>query len=153
AEPVQPGTPAEPVEKVEPESTRRRRRLFFAAGVAVLALGLVLTGIWYGQGQGAGRRTMLARWATTASARTQIGIGNCMLGAVGAACPTSAQCFDALTVSSGIVRARSLPCTKPHTWEVFAIGLLAWDTAAVAYPAVKTDEVVARVCNPAILTL
>jgi hypothetical protein len=152
-----PAPPAKPEDKAAVTvPTRRGWWPFLGAGVVVLVLGLLAAAVWAGPGRSTDRRTLLAgvpRRTATASARAQIGIGNCMLGAVGAACPTAPQCFDALTVSSGVVRAQSLPCTKPHTWEVFAIGLLARDTPAVGYPAVKTDQAVSRLCNPAILTL
>jgi tRNA A-37 threonylcarbamoyl transferase component Bud32 len=154
---------ARPEPTPEPEGTtaRRGRWLFFAVSVVMLVLGLLTGTVWYALGQGGDRRVLLvARPRTSASTSTStsttrlpIGIGNCMLGAVGAVCPTSAQCFDTLTVLAGVAQARSLPCTKPHTWEVFAIGLLPGDTAATRYPAVKDDQTVARVCNPAVLTL
>jgi hypothetical protein len=76
-----------------------------------------------------------------------------MLGALGASCPTSPQCFDTLTVSGGVARAQSLPCTAPHTWEVFAIGLLSSDERAAGYPAVKNEQSVARVCTRTTLAL
>jgi len=80
-------------------------------------------------------------------------VGNCMLGAVGAACPASAQCFGAITVSGGVARAQSVPCTQPHTWEVFALGQLPAGVSGVGYPAVKSDQKVARVCSVATLMI
>jgi hypothetical protein len=140
---------------------RRPRWPFFGAGVAVLLVGLLAGALWYGMGPAGPNRLALlaggarssARASSSSSARPGIGIGGCMLGAVGAACPSAPQCFDSLTVSSGVARARSLPCTRPHTWEVFAIGLLPGDVRAVGYPAVKSQQTVARVCNSATLTL
>jgi tRNA A-37 threonylcarbamoyl transferase component Bud32 len=144
-------------EQEDPVPARRSLWPFFGAGVAVLVLGLLATGMWYGLGhRGPDRHSLLAgvrRGGTAASSQPPIGIGGCMLGMVGASCPSSPQCFDTLTVSSGVVQARSLPCTKPHTWEVFAIGLLPSDAPTVRYPAVKTQQSVARVCNPTVLTL
>jgi tRNA A-37 threonylcarbamoyl transferase component Bud32 len=152
--------PARPPEREEepPAAVPRRRGRWplMGAGVAVLLLGLVAGGLWYGvHGLRASRDDYLMpvhRAAASGSVRAPI--GGCMLGAVGATCPSSPQCFDTLTVSStGIARAKSLPCTRPHTWEVFAIGLLPSDVASVAYPAVKGQQSVARLCNPTTLML
>jgi len=145
-------------DQATPVPARRSRWPFLVVGVALLVLGLLTATMWYAlHAAGTDRLNLLATapHATTAApsapAGPRIGIGGCMIGAVGASCPSSAQCFDALTVSAGVARARSLPCTGPHTWEVFAIGLLPPDVTGVRYPAVK--ESVARVCNPATLML
>jgi tRNA A-37 threonylcarbamoyl transferase component Bud32 len=137
----------------------RSRWPFIGAGVAVLLLGLLTAGIWYGLGHGPAQPAVLAgvphRSTRSASGPSQpsIGIGDCMLGAVGASCPTNPECFDTLTVTSGVARARTLPCTRPHTWEVFALGQLPSDAPSPGYPQVKAQQNVARVCNPAILLL
>jgi tRNA A-37 threonylcarbamoyl transferase component Bud32 len=139
-----------------PVPVRRGRWPFLGAGVAVLMLGLLAGALWYGVDRP--RHVNLVATGphgatSSASAGPRVAIGGCMLGAVGASCPTAPQCFDALTVSSGVARAQSLPCTKPHTWEVFALGSLPADVPSVAYPGVKEQQAVARVCNPATLTL
>ncbi len=125
--------------------------------MAVLVLGLVTAVLWYGlDARAHGRVNLVATSpAPTVSVPDvpRVGIGSCLLGAVGASCPTSPQCFDALTVSSGVARARSVPCTGPHTWEVFAIGSLPPDVPDVRYPGVKDQQTVARLCSPTTLML
>jgi hypothetical protein len=71
----------------------------------------------------------------------------------GAACPSSAQCFDQLAASGEMLEAKSLPCLGPHTWEVFALGTLPPELASVGYQAIRGSQSVARLCNPATLTL
>ncbi len=163
--PTQPRPPeadaAERADVAEPAEVahRRSRWPFLGAGVGILVLGLVAAALWYGLGvRGHGRVNLVATSPTptpTASVPDvpRVGIGSCLLGAVGASCPTSPECFDALTVSSGVARARGLPCTKPHTWEVFAIGSLPPDVPSVQYPGVKDQQTVARLCSPTTLML
>jgi eukaryotic-like serine/threonine-protein kinase len=154
-EPAGPGGPA------GAKVSQRRSRWPFLGGTAVLMLGLVAAGLWYGFGRPDGRVDLVAtapRGVAThgvapAVAAPRAAIGSCLLGAVGASCPTAAQCFDSLTVTSGVARAAALPCAKPHTWEVFAVGSLPSDVAGVGYPDVKEQPAVARVCNPATLML
>jgi serine/threonine protein kinase len=144
--------------KTDPEATvphPRDRWPFIGAGVAILVLGLVVAGAaWYGAGRSVPHRVILRSGGSTVSrSGGVIGIGNCMLTAVGAGCPTAPQCFDTLTVSAGVARARALPCTQPHTWEVFAIGMLPAGVPGVGYQEVKADQAVERICNSGVLVL
>jgi hypothetical protein len=142
---------------------------FAGAGAAVLVIGLlVAAATWYGLG-GHGMIRVALRTGTSSTRWVQVpgspgpgrvsgspgprGIGNCMIQAVGAACPASAQCFGVITVSGGVARAQSLPCTQPHTWEVFALGELPAGVTGVRYPAVKSDQKVAQVCSSATLMI
>jgi serine/threonine protein kinase len=154
----------------------RRGWPFAAAGAAVLLLGLIAAAGWYGVGPGSssGRQAhaaaTLGRGRSTSTGRAPSGgagggapqasdsaapiaAGRCVLGMFGAACPGTAQCFDQLAVSGGEVQARSLPCTGPHTWEVFALGTLPSDLSGIGYSGIRGSQNVARLCNPATLTL
>ena len=149
-------------------SDRPAWRPVAGAGAVLVVLGLLITtAIWYGFGANTAARAEL-RTQPVASATPKPSLspgpsssssrvpglgGGCLLGAVGASCPTSAQCFDRITVSSGVAQARTLPCTQPHTWEVFALGKLPPDVGKVGYPAVKEQESVARICSTATLLL
>jgi hypothetical protein len=157
ADPAAPLAPGE-VPPEDPEATvphRRDRWPFIGAGVAILVLGLVVAvATWYGSGRPAPSRVVLRSGGSPVSrSGAPVGIGGCMLSAVGAVCPTAPQCFDTLTVSAGVARARALPCTQPHTWEVFAIGVLPPGLPDIGYQEVKADQVVERICNAGVLVL
>jgi serine/threonine protein kinase len=166
ADPPVPPPPASPADRPappgeappDPEATvphQRDRWPFIGAGVAILVLGLVVAAAaWYGSGRPVASRVVLRSGASPVSRSTgQVGIGGCMLSALGAVCPTAPQCFDTLTVSAGVASARALPCTQPHTWEVFAIGVLPPGLPDVAYQEVKADQAVGRICNAGVLVL
>ncbi|OLE23258.1 MAG: hypothetical protein AUG44_22715 [Actinobacteria bacterium 13_1_20CM_3_71_11] len=144
--------------KDDPEATMphgRDRWPFLGAGVAILVLGLVFAAAaWYGTGRAIPHRAVLRSGVSPVSrSNGPIAIGGCMLRAVGAVCPTAPQCFDTLTVSAGVARARALPCTEPHTWEVFAIGILPAAVPGVGYQDIKADQAVERICNAGVLVL
>ncbi|OLB79074.1 MAG: hypothetical protein AUI14_11405 [Actinobacteria bacterium 13_2_20CM_2_71_6] len=157
-----PGHPAGPVRPTGPDPeatvpTRHDRWPLLGAGVAILVLGLLAATTWYGLGRLPAYRVALRAGVTSVSAISGSGvprtIGGCMLRAIGASCPASPQCFDALSVSGGVASARALPCTQPHTWEVFALGTLPSGAPGVAYQSVKADENVVRLCSASVLVL
>jgi serine/threonine protein kinase len=163
--------PARPTDTPTDRQPARRRWVPFAgAGAVLLVIGLLVgAATWYGAGRPGIVRTALRTGPSSGTRGSPVPgspspgrtprspgtgvIGNCLLGAVGAACPASPQCFGAITVSGGVARAPSLPCTKPHTWEVFALGELPAGVTGVGYPAVKSDQKVAQVCNSATLMI
>ena len=73
----------------------------------------------------------------------------CVLSAFNTAwsCPAAAECFDALTVTDGAVRAASRPCAGTHTWETFAFGSLPEGTAGKGPDAVRADPAVRALCS------
>ena len=42
----------------------------------------------------------------------------------GARCPRNPECWAGPVVAAGSASARSLPCTRPHVWQTFAIAIL-----------------------------
>jgi hypothetical protein len=156
APPDQPAAP--PLPRDDPEATvphHRDRWPFIGAGVAIVVLGLVVAAAaWYGAGRPVTHRVVLRSGVSPVfRSGGPVAIGGCMLSAVGAVCPTAPQCFDTLTVSAGVARARVLPCTQPHTWEVFAIGILPAGVPGVGYQEVKAEQAVERICNAGVLVL
>jgi serine/threonine protein kinase len=147
-----PATPGDP--PPDPEATvphHRDRWPLLSAGVAILLLGLVVAAtVWAGAGRAAPHRLFLRSGVVPVS---RSGLGDCMLRAVGAGCPAAPQCFDTLTVDGDVARARVIPCTQPHTWEVFAVGVLSASLPDAGYREVKADQSVARICNAAVLVL
>jgi hypothetical protein len=141
---------------------RRDRWPVIGTGLAILVLGLVAAAAaWYVAGPSAGDRlTLRAGLSRGSPSRSSvsgsvapIGVGRCMLGAIGGACPAAPQCFDSLNVSAGVARAGALPCTRPHTWEVFALGTLPTGLPSVGYQEVKAEQTVERLCNAAVLVI
>ena len=148
--------PAGPVGASLPPA--RSRWPFLGAGVAILLLSVLASAVAYRANQMPNHRVLLrivgaSRISSTARSGGWTPDGRCALGVLGAACPGTAQCFDALTVGGGVVQARPLPCPRPHTWEVFATGTLPGGLADVGYPRVKAEPAVARVCNAGVLML
>jgi len=157
-----PGTPAPPGNAAAPGGSAQSDNdptvphgwPALGAGVAILLLGLVVaTTAWYGVGRGPADRVTLRAGLVPVSRAGTVRIGNCLLDGVGATCPATPECFDTLTVSGGIARARMLPCDRPHTWEVFALGTLPAGLDDVGYGQVKTDRTVGRICSAAVLLL
>ncbi len=132
----------------------RIRWPFLGLGVAILLAGLVLSATAYGAGRWPANRMVLrAVAASRLSSAARAGDTGCALAVLGATCPSAAQCFDTVSVAGGVARARPLPCTGPHTWEVFAIGTLPSGLPGVGYQQVKAAQAVARVCNIGVLML
>jgi hypothetical protein len=48
---------------------------------------------------------------------------------------------------SGAVTDRSLPCTRPHVWETFAIAILPADARTFEQPTLEKNPTVSAVCS------
>jgi Protein kinase domain len=64
-----------------------------------------------------------------------------------ARCPQHPECWAGMTVVSGSATARSLPCTRPHYWETFAIGILPSDARTFDQPTLEKNPVISAVCS------
>jgi hypothetical protein len=65
----------------------------------------------------------------------------------GARCPTTNECYDALTVTGGLAHAAQLPCDGAHTWEVYAVGDLPSGVRSMNVAALRRTAPVADACN------
>jgi hypothetical protein len=71
--------------------------------------------------------------------------------AAGARCPRDPECWNGLVVTSGSVTARSLPCTRPHVWQTFAIAILPAGVRTFDQNVVARNPTVDAVCSMRVL--
>jgi protein kinase-like protein len=69
----------------------------------------------------------------------------------GARCPARPECWAGMVETSGAVTDRSLPCTRPHYWETFAIAILPADARTFDQPTLERNPTVSAVCSMRIL--
>jgi Protein kinase domain len=146
------------------------RRIGLAAGLAVLIAAAALTGAWFlphraGAGAGAGQTARPSQRATadsqgggSAAGAAAYGIktvsAGCPAASAGVAtarCPAAPECWESLVVISGAASVESTPCTQPHEWETFAIGILPAGARTFDQPTVAADPAVKTVCSTRIL--
>ncbi len=75
---------------------------------------------------------------TTASTRA---------GPVAVAKPQVGSCWSGLVNVSGQVTSQSVPCSRPHYWEAYAVGVLAPATATPLAKDVAHDPMVQKTCT------
>jgi hypothetical protein len=71
--------------------------------------------------------------------------------AAGARCPQDPECWNGTVEISGSVSARSMPCTRPHVWETFAIGILPVGARTFDQTTVERSRIVSAVCSMQVL--
>jgi hypothetical protein len=71
--------------------------------------------------------------------------------AAGARCPRSPECWAGLVVPAGSASARSLPCTRPHVWQTFAIAILPAGVRTFDQDTVAANPTVRAVCSMRVL--
>ena len=69
----------------------------------------------------------------------------------GARCPRSPECWAGLVVTAGSASARSLPCTRPHVWQTFAIAILPTGVRTFDADTVAANPTVSAVCSMQVL--
>jgi hypothetical protein len=69
----------------------------------------------------------------------------------GARCPRSPECWAGLVVVAGSASARSLPCTRPHVWQTFAIAILPTGVRTFDADTVAGNPTVSAVCSRQVL--
>ena len=69
----------------------------------------------------------------------------------GARCPRNPECWAGLLVAAGSASARGLPCTRPHTWQTFAIAILPAGVRTFDHDTVAASPTVSAVCSMRVL--
>jgi len=64
-----------------------------------------------------------------------------------ARCPASPECWNGLVEISGNVTAEPLPCTGPHVFQTFAIGILPAEAQTWSVTVVQANPAVMRTCS------
>lgn len=79
---------------------------------------------------------------------------NCPAAAVpgaGAQCPAAPECWNGYVDIGGTVTISSLPCTGPHIFQTFAIGIMPASSATFNSDALANDPTVRAVCSTAVM--
>ena len=69
----------------------------------------------------------------------------------GARCPRDPECWAGLLIAAGSASARSLPCTRPHAWQTFAIAILPAGVRTFDANTVAANPTVSAVCSMRVL--
>ena len=149
-----------------PIPARRRRPVMLLAGAAAGVILLVAAAAIVGArvlSPGASTASPAAAPATSGSGPVTppaAGFGiptvttGCPAASVpgaGARCPRNPECWAGPVVVAGSARARSLPCTRPHVWQTFAIAMLPAGVRTFDYPTVAASPTVRAVCSMPVL--
>jgi Protein kinase domain len=154
-----PGTgPARPVTQA-PGARRRPIALAAAVGgglVLVVVAALFAGAHFFGPGSAPGQgRPGQGASAHAGGVAAVFGVptvtSGCPAGTSGARCPSSPECWDGIVEIAGNTTVRSLPCTGPHVWETFAIGILPAAASTSDAAIVAKNPTVRAVCSVSVL--
>jgi serine/threonine protein kinase len=133
---------------VHTEGRKRTKRKWLFGGFGVfLLLAASVGGAWLASSQGPAVRSLAGRLTTPV---TSVPVALSRLPGCSsptAHCPEQLECYTRRPGSGRI--ARRVPCTGPHSWEVFAVGRLPSGVEARDRDAVTTDPIVRKVCSTA----
>jgi hypothetical protein len=150
----------------EPSVPARRRRPVMlltaaAAGLVLLVVAAAVVGARVlSPGATTGAPSAPASTAAGPVAAPAAGVGvptatsGCPAASVpgaGARCPRSPECWAGLVVVAGSASARSLPCTRPHIWQTFAIAILPTGVRTFDANTVARNPTVSAVCSRQVL--
>jgi serine/threonine protein kinase len=69
----------------------------------------------------------------------------------GARCPAAPECWTGILDAEGVITTSALPCTGPHTWQTFAIGIMPSGSSGFNVDVVQANPTVRAVCSSAVL--
>ena len=125
----------------------KRKWLFGGFGVFLLLLAS-LGGAFLASAPGSPVRSLATRFAAPATSTLPVALSRLPgCTAPTAHCPAELECWTRRLDESRL--ARKVACTRPHSWEVFAVGRLPSGVEPRDRDAVTTDPVVRRVCSTA----
>ncbi|MGH3762819.1 serine/threonine-protein kinase [Actinophytocola sp.] len=140
----------------------RRRRNLLVAGTALVAVLLVLAGVWYLviRDDGTGGGSASGSGGTSAADTPQEDISrygvptiteDCPAAGVAGAdarCTRRAQCWSGIVVIGGeLASIRELPCDEPHVYETFAVAEVPPALVDPFQDELAADPTVRRVCS------
>ena len=146
----------------EPPAPARRRRpvmllVAAAAGIVLLVGAAAVVGVRV-LSPGASSGAPAAPASTVAAPAAGFGVPTVTSGCPAASvpgadsrCPRSPECWAGLVISAGSASARSLPCTRPHVWQTFAIAILPAGVRTFDAGAVAGNPTVRAVCSTRML--
>jgi hypothetical protein len=73
------------------------------------------------------------------------------VAAAAARCPQDPECWAGTVDIEGSVSAQSEPCSQPHSWETFAIGILPSDVSTFDQDIVQANPAVRATCSLRVL--
>src|SRR6185437_1915670 len=130
-----------------------------AAGVVLLVAAAAVVGARVlSPGAGTGAPAAPAKGGPFAAPSAGLGIptvtSGCPAASVpgaGARCPRDPECWAGLVITAGSASARSLPCTRPHVWQTFAIAILSAGVRTFDADRVAGNPTVSAVCSTRVL--
>ncbi len=127
---------------------RAKRRWLFGGFGVFLLLGASVGGAWLASTQGGTVRSLASRLAAPATSTMPVALSRLPgCEAATAHCPEQLECYTRR--ADGGPAARRVACARPHSWEVFAVGLLPSGVEPRDRDAVTTDPTVRQVCSTA----
>jgi len=134
---------------VHTEGRKRTKRKWLFGGFGVfLLLATSMGGAWLASSQGPKVRSFANRLAAPATSAVPVALSRLPgCTAPHAYCPDQLECYTRRADGGRI--ARKVACTKPHSWEVFAVGRLPSGVEPRDRDAVTTDPTVRKVCSTA----
>ncbi|MGW4942325.1 serine/threonine-protein kinase [Actinoplanes sp. NPDC004185] len=134
---------------VHTEGRKRAKRKWLFGGFGVLMLvATSLGGAWLASAHGPKVRSFATRLAAPATSTVPVALSRLPgCAAPTAHCPAQVECYTRRADDGRT--ARKVSCTRPHSWEVFAIGRLPSGVEPRDRDAVTTDPIVRKVCSTA----
>jgi tRNA A-37 threonylcarbamoyl transferase component Bud32 len=128
---------------------RGKRRWLFGGFGVLLLLAATAGGALLAAAPGYRARTLAARFtapATPAGPAVRSPLPGCT-APHHPYCPDGVECYT--RHADGAAGTRAVPCARPHSWEVFAVGALPSDVDPRDRAAVTADPTVRKVCSRA----
>jgi tRNA A-37 threonylcarbamoyl transferase component Bud32 len=125
---------------------RSKRRWLFGGFGVFLLLAASLGGAWLASTQGPKARALASRLAVPTGSTVPVALSRlpgCAASTVH--CPEQLECYTRR--ADGGRTAQRVACTRPHSWEVFAVGRLPSGVEPRDRDAVTTDPTVRKVCS------
>jgi len=127
---------------------RAKRRWLFGGFGVFLLLAASVGGAWLASSQGPRMRSLASRLTSPATSTLPVALSRLPgCEAATAHCPAQLECYTRR--ADGGPTARQVSCARPHSWEVFAVGLLPSGVEPRDRDAVTTDPIVRKVCSTA----
>jgi serine/threonine protein kinase len=127
---------------------RAKRRWLFGGFGVFLLVAASMSGAWVASTQGPRARSLVTRLAAPTRSAVPAALSRLPgCAAPDAHCPERLECYTRRPDGGRI--ARKVACTRPHSWEVFAVGRLPSGVEPRDRQAVTADPTVRKVCSTA----
>ncbi len=119
--------------------------------IAALLVGSRLLGPGTGQGVAPGSSGSAGAIDTFGIATTTSHCPAASVRGANARCPAAPECWAGLLEAEGVVTTEAEPCTTPHSWQTFAIGIMPTGASSFNVNLVQGNSTVRAVCSAAVM--